>query len=144
MKLYVEADLRYTEDKERVTMALKNLFDLDDIRVEQGTRYMKIIGFSEKIISLKRFREKIWQQKILDTARGVFLRGVSGNTISFLLHKQAAYAGKVSFVEDEKESSLGSIRVVIETTNPQEIIDWIAPRTSQGKPLWIKEMPENV
>lgn len=144
VRVYVETELRYTESYEKVVQAIRNIFDLEEIRLEQGGRFPRVVGVSQNIASLKRFRERIWVQRILDTARGILLRGVSGNTITFLLHKQAAFTGRVSFIEDERESSLGPIRVVIETSNPQELIDWLAPRTSQGRPLWVKEMPENL
>lgn len=144
MKLIVEAELRFTEDQEKVVKAIKNLFDLEDIRIEKKGRFSRIIGFSENISSLKRFREKIWQQRILDTARSIMLRGSGENYVYFMLNKQAAYNGKVSFIEDEKESSLGPIIVKIETSSPRELIDWLAPKTSEGKPLWVKEAPENI
>ncbi len=141
MRLIVEVQMRPTEDQEKIIKALTNLFDLDDIKVEDGGKYKKIVGVSEKVSSLKKFREKIWMQRILDTARSMMLRGASEESIIFMLHKQAAYAGKVSFIENENESSLGPIVVKIETKAPREIIDWLAPKTSEGKPLWIKDMP---
>ncbi|MEZ0290528.1 MAG: RNA-binding domain-containing protein [Sulfolobales archaeon] len=144
MKLQVETDLRFTEDQEKVVRALKNLFDLEKIEIVESGRFYKVIGYSDQVSSLKRFRERIWSQRILDTARSIMLSSLSNNRIEFKLHKQAAYTGRVSFVDDERESSLGAIRVVIETSNPNELIDWIAPKTSRGRPLWVKEMPENV
>jgi len=140
----VEIQIRPTEDQDKVLKALKNLFDLDDIRVEESGKFKKVIGVSDKVSSLKKFREKIWIQRILDTARSIMIRGSTENTIVFMLHKQAAYAGRVSFIENENESSLGPMIVRIETKAPREIIDWIAPKTSEGKPLWIKDMPTDV
>ena len=144
MRLIVEIQIRPTEDQDKVLKALKNLFDLDDIRVEESGKFKKVIGVSDKVSSLKKFREKIWIQRILDTARSIMIRGSTENTIVFMLHKQAAYAGRVSFIENENESSLGPMIVRIETKAPREIIDWIAPKTSEGKPLWIKDMPTDV
>jgi len=144
LRLIVEIQIRPTEDQDKVLKALKNLFDLDDIRVEESGKFKKVIGVSDKVSSLKKFREKIWIQRILDTARSIMIRGSTENTIVFMLHKQAAYAGRVSFIENENESSLGPMIVRIETKAPREIIDWIAPKTSEGKPLWIKDMPTDV
>ncbi|MEL9929919.1 MAG: RNA-binding domain-containing protein [Sulfolobales archaeon] len=144
MKLQIEVEVRYTEDQEKVLRAIRNLFDLEKYELVEEGRYPRIIAYSTHVSSLKRFRERLWMQRILDTARSIMMRGVEGSRIEFMLHKQAAYANKVSFVESDKESSLGAVRVVIETEKPMELIDWLAPKTSEGRPLWIKEMPENL
>ena len=49
--------------------------------------------------------------------------------ISFCLNKQVAFAGHVSFSEEQAESPLGPIRVNIETDNAEQLIDWLAEKT---------------
>jgi predicted RNA binding protein with dsRBD fold (UPF0201 family) len=44
----------------------------------------------------------------------------------FYLNKQAAYAGHVSFSAPEGESPLGPIQVIVETENPEQLVDWLA------------------
>ena len=58
---------------------------------------------------------------------------MDGNRIVFFLNKQAAYAGHVSFSAPEGESPLGPIQVVIETENPEQVIDWLAGRPEGRK-----------
>jgi predicted RNA binding protein with dsRBD fold (UPF0201 family) len=56
------------------------------------------------------------------------------------LHKQAALAGKVNFCETDDESPMGAIQVIVETNNPELVIDWLAPGTdAYGRP---KQAPE--
>ena len=71
------------------------------------------------------------------------MKGLRGNTIVFKIHKQAAYVGKISFIDDDRESPLGAITFTIETSDPERLIDWLAPKTSMGKPLWEIEMPRD-
>jgi predicted RNA binding protein with dsRBD fold (UPF0201 family) len=39
-----------------------------------------------------------------------------------------AFAGHVSFCEETGESPLGPLKVAIECSDPQQLIDWLAPR----------------
>ncbi|MEM3766442.1 MAG: hypothetical protein QXU46_05395, partial [Candidatus Bathyarchaeia archaeon] len=57
--------------------------------------------------------------------------GLSENNITFYLNKQVAYAGHVSFSKAVAESPLGPIKVQIECGNPRQLIDWLAPKTTQ-------------
>ena len=51
----------------------------------------------------------------------------------FFLNKQAAYAGHVSFSAPDGESPLGPIQVVLETENPEQLIDWLAGKPEERK-----------
>ena len=68
---------------------------------------------------------------IRDASRKALFRGLLGTTLIFYLNKQVALAGHVSFSEAEAESPLGPIKVTIKTDDPQQLIDWLAPRTSK-------------
>ena len=56
----------------------------------------------------------------------ILKEGIHELNISFLMNKQAAFAGRVNL---SKLSPLGSIRVKIYVENPYEFIDKIAPKT---------------
>ncbi|MFQ6074145.1 MAG: hypothetical protein ACE5KC_02885, partial [Candidatus Bathyarchaeia archaeon] len=70
------------------------------------------------------------RERIRDAARGVLYKGLSGNSITFCLNKQVAYAGHISFCQPVAESPLGPIKVQITCDNPKELIDWLAPKTT--------------
>jgi predicted RNA binding protein with dsRBD fold (UPF0201 family) len=53
--------------------------------------------------------------------------------MQFMLNKQVAAVGKVSFTTGE--SPLGPIVVTIETPDIERLIDYLAPRTRDGKPI---------
>jgi predicted RNA binding protein with dsRBD fold (UPF0201 family) len=50
-----------------------------------------------------------------------------------MLNKQVATVSKVSFTDDE--SPLGPIIVTIEALDIERLIDYLAPRTRDGKPI---------
>jgi uncharacterized protein len=75
--------------------------------------------------SLERFRMILQRDRIRAAARSVLRRSVEGNRLIFFLNKQAAYAGHVSFSAPEGESPLGPIQVIVETENPEHLINWL-------------------
>ncbi len=140
--LQVRSDLRPTEDLERVLRSIRNLFDVERYDVIDGTPYKEVVCESNKVESLLRFHQVLRQDRILDTARKIMLSSRAGNRITLKLHKQSAYAGHVSFVTYDSESPLGPIRVIIVSDDVERIIDWLAPKTSKGKPLWEYSIPK--
>ncbi|MCD6428075.1 MAG: hypothetical protein J7L12_00475 [Desulfurococcales archaeon] len=140
--LRAETEVRPTEDVEKVKRALLNVAEVKDVRhVRSADGYSFLIGESKSITALFRLYELLRQQRILDTARKILQAQRQGNMISIKLHKQSAYAGHISFVTYDDESPLGPITITIVSDKIDEIIDWLAPKTSRGKPLWEREVP---
>jgi predicted RNA binding protein with dsRBD fold (UPF0201 family) len=115
-----------TERVERVASAIERIFpgliiNIEDNRIEAH-------GGPEAI---ENFRKLLREQRILDTARSIMFEGKIGNKIQFSLNKQAAFMGKLSFPPEEEP--LGSIHVQI--SGSDEMIDWLAPRTKDGRPI---------
>jgi predicted RNA binding protein with dsRBD fold (UPF0201 family) len=85
---------------------------------------------------MNQFGEQIRRQRILDSARSVMLKGRRGEQrSSFNLNKQAAYAGKISFVEEK--TVLGTIRVTLEAEDITTFIESLAPQTVDGEEVRI-------
>lgn len=143
MYVRVEAEVRPTEDVEKVKQAVRNVFSGRIRVVEKGDGYLVVEGESYSPQSLIKIYELIRIQRIMDAARKKLQKGVSHNTIVFKLHKQAAFANKLSFIDYDNESPLGPITFYIETRDPEKLIDWLAPKTSMGRPLWEIEMPKD-
>ncbi|RLF06863.1 MAG: hypothetical protein DRK00_00355 [Thermoprotei archaeon] len=142
MKVVVRAEVRPTEDKEKVVKALLNLFDLQ-LKEEASGHVKLIVGEGGEEVLMK-FRRLLMEQRILDAARQYLLRGMHERGFSFYLNKQAAYSGKISFCSFEYgESPLGPIVVEVETEDPQRAVLWLAPRTVQGTPVEeVKKPPD--
>lgn len=120
-----------TEIQEKVRAAIRNLFAIELHLEDFGIPRLYGEGDIESLRMLhRRFRE----ERILDTARSVLLSGIKGSTTYFELNKQVAFVGKVNFPAGEE--SLGSIHVEISAEdNLMKIIEWLAPRTIEGKPV---------
>jgi len=106
-----------TESVEKVMMSMLNIFP--DLQIEQSDE--ELVGTTQAVDKLE---ELLRQQRIRSAARDIFLRSIEGDTLSFRLNKQVAFAGKVNFAE---KSPLGDIEVRIEDENLTELIDRIAP-----------------
>ena len=142
-RIKVEAEIRPTEDEEKVRRAVLNVFDpLTMEIVEYGERRL-LVAESHTYRSLRKLHNLLRRERILDAARKYLRRGTGGNLVIFKLNKQAAYMGHVSFVDADHESPLGAITFIIETSSPGELIDWLAPKTSRGKPLWERDVPRD-
>jgi len=142
MRVIIRAEVRPTEDEEKVVKALLNLFNVQ-LR-EEVSGHVKILVGEGGREALVKFRRLLMEQRILDAARQYLLRGLHERGFSFYLNKQAAYSGKVSFCSFEYgESPLGPIAVEVETDDPQRAILWLAPRTVQGTPVEeVREPPD--
>jgi predicted RNA binding protein with dsRBD fold (UPF0201 family) len=129
--LRVEVDVNPTESEEKVKKALWNIFgDLPtEIKPAQKGSLLTVEAKGEE--NLSTLRNVLRRDHIRDAARKALYRGLNGNVLIFYLNKQAASAGHVSFSEAEGESPLGPITITIQTEDPQQLIDWLAPRTSK-------------
>ncbi len=140
--LRVEAEVRPTEEVNNVLIAIRNLFDIEKYTlIKEGSPYPLLVAESSTIRSLNKLHKILRQDRILDTARKVLEGGIKGDVLRFKLHKQSAYAGHISFVHTETESPMGPLTVYLKCSKIQELVDWLAPKTVGGKPLWEKQPP---
>ncbi|MHC1593349.1 MAG: RNA-binding domain-containing protein [Methermicoccaceae archaeon] len=137
----VRASIYPTEDEELVVAAVNRVLLLEGTTIEgdeKGVRVLKGQGGTE---GLRMLHAHLRKQRILDSARSVLTSNCGSNTLTFSLHKQAATTGKVSFaVENEL---YGSIDVLVVCKNPERMVDWLAPPTEDGTPLFELDEPED-
>lgn len=134
MRVYVKVEVKLTEDKEKVARAVLNLFNVRLVEEHSDDKVLLVGEGDER--SLVKFRRLLFEQRVLDAARQFLVKGSTPNGFVFYLHKQAAFAGKVSFCTYEiGESPLGPIVVEVACSNPESAILWLAPRTVQGVPI---------
>ncbi len=143
-RVRVEAEVRPTEDVERVKRAVLNVFVPDTIHVEDmGGGYYLVVAESYSLRGLVRLHEKLRVERILDAARGYMLRGIDRGVLVFKLNKQAAFVGRVSLIDMDAEAPMGPIVFTIEHRDPRAVVDWLAPPTRMGRPLYENPMPED-
>jgi predicted RNA binding protein with dsRBD fold (UPF0201 family) len=129
LKLRVEAEVRPTEAHEKVEAAAKKIFPMLELK-QVGEL---IVGESADVSSLSKLHQLLRQQAILDSARSAMLKRKDGETTQFMLNKQVAFVGRVSFTDGE--SPLGPIVVTLEAPDIDRLIDYLAPRTQEGRPI---------
>ena len=125
LKIKVETIIKPTEDPVKVRKAVENVFTGEILVTNIGDGYKKVEGFSTSLESLSVLYNLIRIEQIIPAARSYLLKGIRGNTIRFMIHKQAAYMRKISFVDSDRESPLGAIKFTIESQDPMRIIDWL-------------------
>jgi len=143
IKVRVEAEVRPTEEVEKVKKAITNIIDVDDFNIiELGGGLKLLIGESNSIRSLLKLHHILRVERILDTTRSVMFKSLINNTLTLKIHKQSAFIGKLSLITHDDESPLGPITITITSDKIREVIDWLAPKTSKGRPLWERDMPD--
>ncbi len=141
-RVRVEVPLKATEDVNKIIAIINKIMDPEKIRVEDSGYEKIVVAESSRISSLAKLHGMLRRERILDAARKRLKRGAKGDTIVFMIHKQALMADRLSLVDEPSESPLGPVTVIIRHSNPKEVIDWLTPPTQKGRPLWEKSVPE--
>jgi predicted RNA binding protein with dsRBD fold (UPF0201 family) len=118
-----------TEVTDRVADAIRRIFP--NAEVEEGHGELRATAHDMEHLS-----ELLHRQEILDTARGVFLGSLEGDTFAFDLKKQAAFEEVVNFsVGDPDELGEIHVRVRVDDPDAESYIDHVAPPTEDGTPV---------
>ncbi|MDR2699246.1 MAG: hypothetical protein LBC12_00230 [Nitrososphaerota archaeon] len=129
--VHIEVAVNPTEDEEKVKKAITNILYDPTFTSASAFQGYKLKATAQGQASLTNLRNLLRNDRIRDTARNVLYRAIRDDKISFYVNKQVAYAGHVSFSEEYAESPLGPIYVVIETTSPKHLVDWLAEKTEK-------------
>ena len=129
--VFVETQINPTENEESVKAAVNNFLDNATITIKPSLKGNSLTAVAKGQDSLLKLRILLHNDRIRDASRRLLFKSIRGNMISFYLNKQVAFVGHISFSEESSESPLGPIRVNIETDNPEQLIDWLAEKTSR-------------
>ena len=130
ISVQVEADINPTENEDKVKRAVENLFSNLEWEAKPQGRGSLLVGRGRGMDALTKLYNLLRRERIRDAARGALFEGLSEKSLIFYLNKQVAYVGHVSFSKPVGESPLGPIKVEIQCSNPSEVIEWLAPRTT--------------
>ncbi len=128
VEITVEAEVRPTEDIEKVKTALLNIARPEDLEVEEVTTGFRVMRIKcSRIECLEPLRNMIKSQQIEPAFRAHLEKYWEGDTITILLHKQACYVGKISLIDSYRESPLGPIKLTIKGTEEEleKIIEYL-------------------
>ena len=125
VEVKVEAPINPSEDPEKVIAAVNNV--IDGCHLETLYNSNRIVGSSGGTASLSTIYEQIRSRSIMSVLRKILLSNCSGETTWFTLNKQAAAAGTVVVIEESQESPLGPIKVDINCSELDRLINWLVP-----------------
>jgi predicted RNA binding protein with dsRBD fold (UPF0201 family) len=128
--IYVEVEVKPTEDSEKVRKAVENLIWDAEFKITPQRGGSLLTAKAKGIDSLTKIFNLLRRERVLDAARSVLFKGLDEKSITFYLNKQVAYAGHISFSEPASESPLGPIKVKIYCDNLREFIEWLTPKTN--------------
>jgi len=131
--VHVEVKVNPTEDLEKVKKVVENIFGNIEFEITPEKRGSLLVAQAMGVNGLTKLRDLLRRERIRDAARGVFFEGLSKKSVVFYLNKQVAYVGHISFSEPVGESPLGPIKVQIRCDSPEELIKWLAPKTTERK-----------
>jgi uncharacterized protein len=125
VEVKVEAPINPSEDPKKVIAAINNV--IDECLLETPYDSNRIVGSSFGTASLSIIYEQIRSRSIMSVLRKILLSNCTGETTWFTLNKQAAAAGTVVVIEESQESPLGPIKVKVNCSEMDRLINWLVP-----------------
>ncbi|RLI51696.1 hypothetical protein DRO61_01750 [Candidatus Bathyarchaeota archaeon] len=121
----ITVEIKPTENSEKIEKAISNFFNYTSLNTVSKLEKNYLIAKIEGREGLTKFNERLKQEKILNIAKKVLIKGLRGKSIIFYLNKQVAYVNHISFCEQKNESPLGPISVEIRCDDTNQLINWL-------------------
>ena len=83
------------------------------------------VANSNNYESLTNIYETMRTRKIKSAYRRHLMRNMTEDSTWFYLNKQAAFADVIALCDEEDQSPLGPIEVVLHSKNIEDVIDWL-------------------
>jgi len=120
-KISVYCNINESEDVNKVKTAISNILtDMDETTDDSS-----FVANSSNYESLTKIYEAMRTRKTKTAYRRHLMRNMTEDSTWFYLNKQAAFANAVVLCDDESESPLGPIKIVLRSKNIEDVIDWL-------------------
>ena len=120
-KISVYCNINESEDVNKVKTAISNILtDMDETPDDSS-----FVANSSNCESLTKIYETMRIRKTKTAYRRHLMRNMTEDSTWFYLNKQAAFANAVVLCDDESESPLGPIKIVLHSKNIEDVIDWL-------------------
>lgn len=130
LEVLAEAEINPTEDPKKVKKAVENIIWNAEFEMKKNRSRTLLIAKARGTDSLIKFFDLLHRERILNAARKMFFKGLENKCVTFSLNKQVAFIDRVSFSNPAMDSSLGSIKIQIRCDDPQELIEWLTPKSN--------------
>lgn len=110
-----------SEDPKKVEQAITNILDNAEIKISTEA----IRATSTNLESLKKIYKTIHSHKTQNTYRRQLNQNLDKDSTWFYLNKQAAFANTISVCSESDESPLGPIKIIFESKNIEQVLEWL-------------------
>ena len=120
-KISVYCTINESEDANKVRTAVSNILtDMDEKIIDNS-----LVANSNNHESLTKIYETMRTKKTKTAYRRHLMRNMTEDSTWFYLNKQAAFADVIALCDEEDQSPLGPIEVVLHSKNIEDVIDWL-------------------
>jgi len=121
-KIEMVCPVNLSEDPDKIIQAISNIFPHSTIKNEN----FSIKAQSNELRSLEKIYESIVSTQSQKSYTRNLENNLEGNSTWFFLNKQAAFVDQVAICDEAEESPLGPIKIILNSSNIDGIIDWIS------------------
>jgi len=112
-----------SENIDKIRTAVSNvLIDMDEKIVGNS-----LIANSNNYESLSKIYEIIRAKNIKKVYRRNLRQNIVDDSTWFYLNKQAAFANVIALCDEDNQSPLGPIKIVLQSKDIRDVIDWLVP-----------------
>ena len=120
-KVSAYCTINASEDINKVRVSLSNvLTDMDEKLTDDS-----LAANSNNYESLTKIYETMRSRKTKSAYRRHLMRNMTADSTWFYLNKQAAFANVITLCDEEDQSPLGPIKVILHSKNIEGVIDWL-------------------
>ena len=120
-KVSAYCTINASEDVNKVRTSLSNvLIDMDEKLTGDS-----LVANSNNYESLTKIYETMRSRKTKSAYRWHLMHNMTEDSTWFYLNKQAAFANVTVLCGEADESPLGTIKVVLHSTNIEDVIEWL-------------------
>ena len=120
-KISVYCTINESEDVNKVRTAVSNILTDMDEKITDNS----LAANSNNYESLTKIYETMRTRKTKTAYRRHLMRNMTEDSTWFYLNKQAAFANVIALCDEEDQSPLGPIKVVLHSKNIEDVIDWL-------------------
>ncbi len=120
-KVDAYCEINPSEDPKKVEQAITNILGDVDVKINNES----INASSSNLESLKKIYDSIHSHRSKNAYRRQLKQNLNLDSSWFYLNKQAAYANIVALCSESDESPLGPIKIILNSKNIEQIIDWL-------------------
>ena len=120
-KISVYCTINESEDVNKVRSAVSNILSDIDEKITDSS----FVANSNNYESLTKIYETMRSRRTKSAYRRHLMRNMTEDSTWFYLNKQAAFANVIALCDEEDQSPLGPIEVVLHSKNIEDVIDWL-------------------